>query len=105
MRSASCTAGEASRPRQIDQIRPVSRTARSTAASCSNVVTPGLSTITSLPRCIAAIASSARSQGRAAITTKSIEGSSSSRFVSDAGTCGKRLRKPASTRGSVVSGL
>ena len=26
MRSASCTAGEASRPRQIDQMRPVSRT-------------------------------------------------------------------------------
>ena len=66
---------------------------------------PGLSTITSLPRRIAAIARSARSQGRAAITTKSIEGSSSSRFVSAAGTCGKRLRNPASTRGSVVSGL
>ena len=40
---------------------------------------------------------------RAAITTKSIDGSSSSRSVSAAGTCGKRLRNPASTRGSVVS--
>ena len=52
-------------------------------------MTPGLSTITSLPRCIAAMARSARSRGTAEITTKSIEGSSSSR----AGFRGGHLRE------------
>jgi hypothetical protein len=64
----------------------------------------GLAAITSLPRRIASMASAARSRGMAAVTTTSIEGSSSSRSRSIAGTPGNRLRNPASTRGSVVSG-
>ena len=71
----------------------------------SRVMTPGLSTSTSLPLRIASIAIPARSRGTAALTIKSIAGSriSVSRSAT-AGISGKRLRMPSSTRGSVVCG-
>jgi hypothetical protein len=50
------------------------RHAASTSASCASVVTPGLSTMTSLPARIARIASAARSSGMPAQTISSIEG-------------------------------
>ena len=96
--------GEATRPTQIDQTRPVSFTATRTAANCAAVVTPGLSHSTSFPARIASTANFARSDGLAAITTKSMEGSSSSRWRNTAGTPGNRLRNPASTRPSVDTG-
>ncbi len=52
-------------------MRPVSATARRSKVKSSAVVTPGLSTMTSLPRRIAGIASWARSRGMAPMTTKS----------------------------------
>ena len=90
--------------KQIEKIRPVSATAFSTAASWSKLVTPGLSTITSLPALMARTAMAARSAGTAAQTMSSTDGSSISRSAVLSGRSGKRSRKPARTRSSVVAG-
>ena len=67
----------------------------------SSVVQPGLSVMTSLPASIASMASAARSAGIAAISTRSILGSSSNtRRSLTRGAWGKRLRKPGSVSGS-----
>jgi hypothetical protein len=91
--------------KQIEKIRPVSRTVRSTASSPSRDTMPGLSTITSLPRRMASTAMAARSAGTAAETMAWTEGSSRSASRSaTSGMSGKRSRKPSRTRSSVVCG-
>ena len=91
-------------PNTTAKNRPVSAAAASTAARSARVVIPGLSANTSLPRRIASIASAARSLGIAAVTINVIVGSSISRSRSaTSGTWGKRLRKPSSTCGLVVT--
>ena len=101
---ASCTAGTMCRSeKQIENIRPVWAATSCTRSNCSAVVTPGLSTSTSLPWRIAAIAISARWAGMAAQTIRSICGSSKrTSGRAKAGNCAKRSCKPAKTLGSLV---
>ena len=81
---AFVTAGTSNRSEKLtDQMRPVRAWHSRIAASCSSVVQPGLSTITSLPASIAAMASAARSAGTAEIRTIFTAGSSSTRRASD----------------------
>ena len=75
--SAFVTAGTSKRSEKLtDQMRPVRFWHSRIASSCSSVVQPGLSTITSLPASIASMASAARSAGTAEIRIIRIAGSS-----------------------------
>ena len=74
--------------KQIEKILPVSATVLRTSSSWAKVVTPGLSTITSLPACIARMARPARSRGMAAMQITSMLGSANSCSRSIAGDIG-----------------
>ncbi|MNT45058.1 hypothetical protein D3C72_1816160 [compost metagenome] len=83
------------------QMRLVLATVWRRRSSCSKVVQPGLSDMTSLPASMAAMARSARLEGISAITTRSMVPSASRASLEAArGTFGKRLTKPSTTSGS-----
>src|SRR6266542_2350418 len=82
-------------------MRLVSACTRRTSASCSSVVTPGLSTMTSLPWRIASTARGPRSFGMEALTTRWMEESSRiSRSLLASFAWGYRLEKAAARSGS-----
>ncbi len=86
--------------KSIDQILPVRSTHSLICCNCSEVVQPGLSTMTSLPCSIASIANAALCEGIAAISIRSILSSSSSACRSSTlGAPGKRFSNPSSVPG------